>query len=95
MTICQLLLILGGNPVIFALPGSHSMTVRACIPNTWCTGRNLQRSWAVSKPVVHSCVLEPTAQCLTLHAKFLPMSAYKIFDTLAHIHVYWQLKLES
>lgn len=27
MTICQLLLILSGNPVIFALPGSHRVTV--------------------------------------------------------------------
>lgn len=88
MTICWLFLILSGNPVIFALPGS-------CIPNTWCTGRCLKRSWEVPKPVVHSCVLKSTAQCLTFHAKVLPTSAQKIFDSLAHICLYQQLKPES
>lgn len=57
--ICQVLLILSGNPVIFALPGSHSMTAKACVTNTWCSmGRYVRKSWAVSKPVVHSFQLE-------------------------------------
>ena len=49
----------------------------------------------MSKPVVHSRLLESTAQCSTLCAKLLPMLAQKNFDVLAHIHLYWQFKLES